>query len=64
MKNYNKVMKAIEDSMSKAKAPSSRAGLLTKKDKQASGDGDLSAVLASYIMSIRKSTKEILNGKA
>ena len=64
MKNYNKAMKAIEESMSKAKAPTSRSGLLSKKDKQSSGENDVAAVLASYIMSIRKSTKEIVNGKA
>jgi len=64
MKNYNKAMKAIEESMAKSKAPASRAGLLSKKDKQSSGENDVAAVLASYIMSIRKSTKEIINGKA
>ena len=61
MKNYNKAMKAIEESMAKANSPTSRAGLLAKKDKQSD---DVASVLASYIMSIRKSTKEIVNGKA
>ena len=61
MKNYNEAMKAIEESMAKAKSPTSRSGLLSKKDKQSD---DVASVLASYIMSIRKSTKEIVNGKA
>lgn len=64
MKNYNKAMKAIEASMSKSKASPSRGGLLSKKDKQSSSGDDVSVVLASYIMNIRKSTKEIINGKA
>ena len=64
MKNYNKAMKAIEESMSKAKSTASRNGLLSKKDNQSSSEDNVASVLASYIMNIRKSTKEILNGKA
>lgn len=65
MKNYNKAMKAIEASIAKNKTSATRSGLLGKKDKQSTNsESEVADILASYIMNIRKSTKEIVNGKA